>query len=366
MNTIFSRSVVPARHAHAHPIQAKHRKLRLLILAALVLFSCNLPSAGGGATATLSVTQAYQTVEARLTQAAMLSPVPTNTLAPASPEPATAAPTIQAATAAPTRPPATTAAPVVSCDLAAAGSPNIDVTIPDDTQMKPGQAFTKIWRLQNVGTCAWTEDYSLAFFSGDEMGADLEIPMPTAVAPGKSIDLAVDMVAPLDADTYQSNWKLKNASGEWFGIGPGGGSYFWVRIVVAESAEVTPSVTVTSGPAVLVNGSRTMAPNDALDLDTNQLNSGAGEDVLYEFGLDANPQFTPLNGAAFGLFGGSQPAYAKCQSTALSSGPIALKGLKDTYLCYKTSSGLYGFMLLKGYNAQNSALTIQFSTWAAP
>ncbi|MEW5872203.1 MAG: NBR1-Ig-like domain-containing protein [Chloroflexota bacterium] len=364
MNTIFSRLALHARHVSAQHF--KHTALHLVVLLALILSGCNLPSSKTEATATLGVTQAYQTVEARLTQAAAESPAPSDTPAPTSAELATATPTVQATAASPTKPPATTAAPVVSCDLAAAGSPSIDVTIPDDTVMSPGEDFTKIWRLQNVGTCAWTEDYSIAFFSGDDLGADLEVPMPTAVPPGTSIDVAVDMVAPLEADTYQSNWKLKNESGDWFGIGPGGGSYFWVRIVVEQSAEATSSVTATTGPAVLVTGSKTLAPNDAIDLDTNQVNSGVGEDVLYEFGLDSNPQFTPLNGAAFGLYGGNQPSYEKCKATALGSGTIALKGLKDLYLCYQTSSGLYGFMLMKGYNAQNSALTLQFSTWAAP
>ena len=37
-----------------------------------------------------------------------------------------------------------------------------DVTIPDGTYINPGASFTKIWRLKNTGTCAWTTQFALA------------------------------------------------------------------------------------------------------------------------------------------------------------------------------------------------------------
>ncbi|NIP41529.1 MAG: hypothetical protein GWN00_05010, partial [Aliifodinibius sp.] len=38
--------------------------------------------------------------------------------------------------------------------------------------LTPRTAFTKVWRLQNVGTCTWTADYDMVFISGDRMGGD--------------------------------------------------------------------------------------------------------------------------------------------------------------------------------------------------
>jgi len=44
-----------------------------------------------------------------------------------------------------------------------------DVSVPPGTILAPGVTFTKTWRLQNIGTCAWTTSYQLVFFSGDQM-----------------------------------------------------------------------------------------------------------------------------------------------------------------------------------------------------
>jgi len=103
------------------------------------LAGCNLP-ARATTTPTLNVTQAYQTVEARLTEAisrtATISPTqPRATETPGEP---TAPPTQGNETA--TQDTAQT--PSVSCDQALPGVP-IDVTIPDDSSLRPGEKFTK-------------------------------------------------------------------------------------------------------------------------------------------------------------------------------------------------------------------------------
>lgn len=148
------------------------------------------------------------------------------------------------------------------CNQAAPGVP-IDVTIPDDTRMEPGKTFTKTWRLVNTGTCSWSTDYTISVFSGEPMGAPPGVSLPNNVAPGQSVDVSVDLVAPQAAATYQGNWKLRNANGEWFGIGPNGNSPFWVKIIVAGTpvGTITPTVTGTPGtpypggnPGVLVSG----------------------------------------------------------------------------------------------------------------
>src|SRR5688572_24073099 len=43
-----------------------------------------------------------------------------------------------------------------------------DVTVPDNTRIEAGEEFTKTWKLQNTGSCTWT-DYTIAFVSGDQM-----------------------------------------------------------------------------------------------------------------------------------------------------------------------------------------------------
>lgn len=346
--------------------------LSIIALTAVALAGCNLPSAKSGITPTINVTQAYQTVEARLTQAAGLTPQVTLPASPTS-APLSTPTTSGAATAtlAPTTPPANTAAPTSSCDLAAPGNP-IDVTIPDDTQMQPGQAFTKTWRLQNSGTCTWTSAYSIALFSGEAMGAAASVALTANVAPGKTIDVSVDMIAPQSAGTYQSNWKLRNASNAWFGIGPGGGSPFWVRIIVSQSATGTitpgtPTSTVSATPSIQTQGAKTMIPTDKINLDTGQINSGSGEDLSYESDSGGTLFLTPINGAIFSFYGGSEPSLSACQSAPLSGASLVLRDMTSgAYLCYRTDLGLFGWMLLTALRESDLALTFRFLTWALP
>jgi Ig-like domain-containing protein len=107
-----------------------------------------------------------------------------------------------------------------------------DVTIPDDTYINPGASFTKTWRLKNVGTCAWSNKYALVFSSGERMGGMSPIFLPRWISPGQSVDVTVDLVAPVDGGTYRGYWKLQNASGTPFGIGGAAANAFWVEIRV--------------------------------------------------------------------------------------------------------------------------------------
>ncbi|MBE3066584.1 MAG: Ig-like domain repeat protein [Chloroflexi bacterium] len=123
--------------------------------------------------------------------------------------------------------------PVSTCDKAAFVT---DVTIPDGTALAGGTPFTKTWRLQNVGTCTWTTSYRLVFSGGDYMGATASaFNLPTSVAPGGTIDLSVNLTAPISAGNFIGYWKLRNASGTNFGVGASGTSVFLVNINVVSS-----------------------------------------------------------------------------------------------------------------------------------
>jgi hypothetical protein len=111
-----------------------------------------------------------------------------------------------------------------------------DVTIPDGTDFNPGEEFTKVWNLRNSGTNTWTPEYTLAFFTGEQMSAPAEVPLSVNVAPGATVDVSVDMVAPQSGGTYTGYWKMRNPAGEFFD--------FWVFVqidVVGEIAAGTAS-----------------------------------------------------------------------------------------------------------------------------
>jgi len=107
-----------------------------------------------------------------------------------------------------------------------------DVTVPDYTNMVPNYAFTKTWRLKNIGTCTWTPSYAVTYISGDPMSAVYPAPLTSNVAPGQSVDVSVNMVSPSATGTYKGNWGLKNAVGTVFSLGAYSNIPFWILINV--------------------------------------------------------------------------------------------------------------------------------------
>ena len=91
-----------------------------------------------------------------------------------------------------------------------------DMTIPDYTQVQPGQRVDKIWRVRNSGTCPWGPGYVLAYAGGDQMSA----PPAQAVGstpPGGTADVQVTMYAPGAPGTYTGYWQMRDAAGQSFG-----------------------------------------------------------------------------------------------------------------------------------------------------
>jgi len=106
------------------------------------------------------------------------------------------------------------------------------VTIPDGSVFAPGSSFTKVWRLKNNGTCTWTRSYRLTLVSGDLMQGQNLIQLPAAVAPGETIDISMNFVAPIIEGKYRGNWQIRNEKGEIFGTNPTANRPFWVDIQV--------------------------------------------------------------------------------------------------------------------------------------
>lgn len=146
-----------------------------------------------------------------------------------------------------------------------------DVTVPDDTAMTPGQTFTKTWKLQNTGTCAWTTAYKVSFVSGNAMGGTATS-LTVAVQPGQSGDISVSMTAPTTAGDAIGYWILTNDSGQNFGTS------FYVKIKVGAAASTTGTPTATATTAV----SAPAAPTN-LDIDPFSCNLGGTDGIQYEY-----------------------------------------------------------------------------------
>ena len=113
-----------------------------------------------------------------------------------------------------------------------------DVTVPDGTKFNPNTAFTKTWRLKNVGTCTWTTSYAAVFDSGSQMSAPAVVSLTQNVPPGGTVDISVPMTAPATNGIYRGDWKLRNASGVIFGLGSTASKTFYVTIEVGNTDPV--------------------------------------------------------------------------------------------------------------------------------
>lgn len=254
------------------------------------------------------------------------------------------------------------------CNRAAPGKP-VDVTIPDGMVFKPGEEFTKTWRLVNAGDCPWSENFAIVWFSGDQMGASRLLFLDEPVPPGESIDLSVDMIAPTRNGVYQSNWKMRDAEGKMFGLGPQGDAPFWVRIAV--SGESTPTAlsipTKTPAPIIFQQGDVEWEAEFSLDVDSGSINSGSFDDL--SFGeQDGQRLITPLQGMQMGMADKPQPlTQADCLQITLSADPVLLEELtSEVYFCYESNQGLPGTLSIIAGSEEGEPLRVEYLTWFVP
>ena len=117
-----------------------------------------------------------------------------------------------------------------------------DVTIPDNTAMKPAQVFTKTWQVQNSGTCPWKPGFQVVLIGGIAMGGS-PFKVSQTVGPGGAIQVSIKMAAPTNVKgVVQGTWKMADIGGEPFG------DYFSVVIVVGDATPSPTSARSTSTP----------------------------------------------------------------------------------------------------------------------
>ncbi len=136
-------------------------------------------------------------------------------------------------------------APTGSCLNAAALVS--EANAPMGPTYQSGVNIVKTWRLRNTGNCTWHTGYSLVFVGGDQLNAS-----PTAltgdVAPNATVDMSVQIEAPVITGNFSSQWMLRSDSGTVFGIGDGGGQPLTSIIQVA-GYEIFPTPQNAPGQA---------------------------------------------------------------------------------------------------------------------
>jgi hypothetical protein len=269
-----------------------HRSvLGVLMIAALTLLaSCDFPVPQPQVD--VNATAAAQTLAvelATLSQGGVPTTAAPPTLPP-SPLPTTAVPP----TLTPTSTPTVTATPL-PCDQAEWIT---DVNYPDGTDVAPGAAFTKIWRLRNTGTCTWTSSYSLVFDHGVAMGAPASVALTSGtVAPGQTVDVQVNLTAPAAPGTYQGFFRLRNPSGVIFPVTHTvTGNEFWVKIdVIAPTTSVTLPILTSEDGYVTSTGELYAFPN------VGDTGSNVAAQAFASFDMSGIPAGATITNVTFNL-----------------------------------------------------------------
>ncbi len=253
------------------------------------------------------------------------------------------------------------------CQIAVAGNP-LDVTIPDGTILNPGKEFIKIWRIQNVGTCEWTNGYTIEWFSGDALGISNHVEIINPVLPNEMVEIAVDMAAPLQEGIYQSNWKICDPEKVCFGLGPNGAFPFWARIQVIAVTTVTPSIlpTLTVPADVFLTGKIELSPGEGFDLDKGMIDLAGKADIQFmvtEAGLVLNP----LNRTKVSLFEAGNPQEDDCLNNLETADSSAIEAIElSSSVCFLSTQGLPGVIRLNRIDLERQKIEIEYLTWYTP
>lgn len=124
-----------------------------------------------------------------------------------------------------------------------------DVTIPDNTEMVGGTAFSKTWRLVNTGTCIWASDYALTHYAEERFSAPASVPL-ALTNPGETLDISVPLVVPNTVGTHKSYFVIKNPAGLIMKIQSDSRLWVIVNVKTLSAATAPPATETASDPAV--------------------------------------------------------------------------------------------------------------------
>lgn len=97
-----------------------------------------------------------------------------------------------------------------------------DIGTLDGTVLKPGQAFSKGWLIQNTGTCNWVVGYHLVRVGGNtDFGGDLFVIRSSSqiVLAGQIAEISLNLIAPKTPGSYEARYQMYNDRDVPFGTG---------------------------------------------------------------------------------------------------------------------------------------------------
>lgn len=195
----------------------------VILIVGVLLFSCGTNDAEQSGNVDALRTEAVSTYASSLTETLVALPSASATL--------TVVPTFTAPSVTITIEPSATVNPCFNLLYIE------DVTIPDGTQMKAGEVFTKTWLVQNIGGCAWRAGFTFGHVGGDLMRGNPVI-LQEPIQTGSKRELSIQLTVPSGQNgLIQSSWRMADDNGNFFG------DTLSVNILVGDIT--TPAVTNT-------------------------------------------------------------------------------------------------------------------------
>jgi hypothetical protein len=110
-----------------------------------------------------------------------------------------------------------------------------DLTIPDFSEVIPGEPLRKSWQIRNTGSCSWGPGYHIVFKEGHAMTERLQHALYPA-RPETNAVVQINMTAPEAPGDYQGFWLMYDPDGNVFGEK----LFIKITVVSASAAPTAP------------------------------------------------------------------------------------------------------------------------------
>ena len=204
----------------------------LAIIFMFLAASCSGADKSSNVDADMIYTQAAQTVEGQLTEAAAQLPTSTNTVPSTStvlPSTPTIASVSSTGTPIPlfTMPSSGTMIAPLGTQLGGGATATVKVQVQgdkaewyyshpaDSAKLSPGESFTFIVGMGNVGSTTWTSGYKMVHVGGTVITTQMSFNINKETLPGETGEFYMPAKAPGEAGSYTTYWQIVNESGAY-------------------------------------------------------------------------------------------------------------------------------------------------------
>ncbi len=190
-------------------------KIVILTITALAIAACgNAEEVAPTIDPIAVMTDVAGTVQAEVTQNALLTPSATVPPPPTATLPALPTQALPAIPTTSTNPIAPT---VPAGQLPDDAAYVADIDVQDGDVFWQGERFTKTWQIENTGTTTWDTKYRLVYKDGTITSEELVFNLISPVEPGELLNISVKMTAPEVLGSYTNYWQMMNEDGQFFG-----------------------------------------------------------------------------------------------------------------------------------------------------